>query len=100
MKAIIVRKGLGPVQAPPVPAESEVRITKATHQNGDHADAGEVLYELSGDEPLKDDDFVVLTDNMKCCIHRMSGLLCLEAEGNCGRVYRIGSSMLNRRPLR
>jgi DNA-binding LytR/AlgR family response regulator len=100
MKAKIVRKGLGSVQEPPVPAESEIRVTTTTNQNGDHADAGEVLYELSGDEPLKNDDFVVLTDNVKCCILRMSDLLRLEAEGNYSRVYWIGSSMLIRRPLR
>jgi DNA-binding LytR/AlgR family response regulator len=46
------------------------------------------------------DDFVVLTDNIKCCILRMSDLLRLEAEGNYSRVYWIGSSMLIRRPLR
>ena len=43
---------------------------------------------------------MVLTDNIKCCILRMSDLLRLEAEGNYSRVYWIGSSMLIRRPLR
>ena len=100
MKAKIDRKGLGSVQEPPVPSESEIRITTTTQPNGEHPDAGEVLYELSGDEPLKNDDFVVLTDNVKCCILRMSDLLRLEAEGNYSRVYWIGSSMLIRRPLR
>jgi DNA-binding LytR/AlgR family response regulator len=100
MKAKNVRKGLGSVEEPSSPAESGIRITTTTPQNGDHVDAGEVLYELSGDEPLKNDDFVVLTDNVKCCILRMSDLLRLEAEGNYSRVYWIGSSMLIRRPLR
>jgi DNA-binding LytR/AlgR family response regulator len=100
MKAKNVRKGLGSVEEPPPPAESGIRITTTTQQNGDQADVGEVLYELSGDEPLKNDDFVVLTDNVKCCILRMSDLLRLEAEGNYSRVYWIGSSMLIRRPLR
>lgn len=53
MKAKIVRKGLGSVQDSAVRAESGVRITKTKHQHGDHADAVEVLYELSGDQPLK-----------------------------------------------
>jgi hypothetical protein len=67
MKAKIARKGLGSVQDSPVPAECEVRITKTKHKNGDHADAAEVLYELSGELPLKNDDFVVvLADNVKC----------------------------------
>lgn len=67
---------------------------------GVQPDGGEILYELNGDQPLKNDDFVVLTDNIKCCILRMSDLLRLEAEGNYSRVYWIGSSMLIRRPLR
>ena len=82
MKAKIVRKGLGSVQDTPVPAESEVRIAQTKHNNGDHADAAEVLYELSGDQPLKNDDFVVLVDNVKC----LSNLLRLEAEGNYSGV--------------
>ena len=86
MKAKIVGKGLGSVQDLAVRAESEVRITKTKDQHGDHADAAEVLYELSGDQPLKNDDCVVLTDNVKCCIHRMSNLLRLKAEGNYRRV--------------
>ena len=68
--------------------------------NGAPAEPGEVIYELTGDVPLRNDDFVVLTDNIKCCILRMSDLLRLEAEGNYSRVYWIGSSMLIRRPLR
>jgi DNA-binding LytR/AlgR family response regulator len=100
MKAKNVRKSLGSLEEPPHLAQSVIRISTTTQENGEQADAGEVLYEHSGDEPLKNDDFVVLTDNVKCCILRMSDLLRLEAEGNYSRVYWIGSSMLIRRPLR
>ena len=100
MKAKNVRKGFGSAVEPHDPVENGMHITATAQQNGTQADSGEVLYELSGDEPLSNDDFVVLTDNIKCCILRMSDLLRLEAEGNYSRVYWIGSSMLIRRPLR
>jgi DNA-binding LytR/AlgR family response regulator len=100
MKAKIVRKGFGSAEEPHHPVEKGPHIAKTAQQNGIEADRGEVLYELSGDPPLSNDDFVVLTDNIKCCILRMSDLLRLEAEGNYSRVYWIGSSMLIRRPLR
>ena len=44
MKTNIVKKDLGLVQGPPVLAESEIRITAATHHHGDHAVATGVLY--------------------------------------------------------
>ena len=97
MKAKIVRKGFGAIQDSSVPAEGEVRIAKTTHQNGDHADAAEVIDKLGGDQPLKND---VLIDNVKCCIHRESNLLCLEAEGNYSRIDWINSSVLSWHPLR
>jgi DNA-binding LytR/AlgR family response regulator len=100
MKAKIVRKAFGSAEEPHHPVEKGPYIAETAQQNGIEADRGEVLYELSGDQPLGNDDFVVLTDNIKCCILRMSDLLRLEAEGNYTRVYWIGSSMLIRRPLR
>jgi DNA-binding LytR/AlgR family response regulator len=100
MKAKNVRKGFGSAEEPHRSVESGTRNSADAPQNGNQADSGEVLYELTGDEPLNNDDFVVLTDNIKCCILRMSDLLRLEAEGNYSRVYWIGSSMLIRRPLR
>ena len=99
-KAKNVRKNFGSAEEPLDPVESGIHITATALKNGTQADSGEVLYEISGDEPLNNDDFVVLTDNIKCCILRMSDLLRLEAEGNYSRVYWIGSSMLIRRPLR
>jgi DNA-binding LytR/AlgR family response regulator len=100
MKAKTLRKAFGSAEEPHHPLENAPQIAPTAQQNGIEADRGEVLYELSGDEPLGNDDFVVLTDNIKCCILRMSDLLRLEAEGNYSRVYWIGSSMLIRRPLR
>ena len=100
MKAKIDRKSFGSAEEPSGPVENGMHLTATAQQNGVQAEPGEVLYELSGDEPLNNDDFVVLTDNIKCCILRMSDLLRLEAEGNYSRVYWIGSSMLIRRPLR
>jgi DNA-binding LytR/AlgR family response regulator len=94
------RKGFSSTEELPNPAESGTRVDVNAEQTGVQPDGGEVLYELNGDQPLKNDDFVVLTDNIKCCILRMSDLLRLEAEGNYSRVYWIGSSMLIRRPLR
>jgi DNA-binding LytR/AlgR family response regulator len=100
MKAKNDRKGFSSTEELPNPAESGTRVDVNAEQMGVQPDGGEVLYELNGDQPLKNDDFVVLTDNIKCCILRMSDLLRLEAEGNYSRVYWIGSSMLIRRPLR
>jgi hypothetical protein len=100
MKAKNDRKGFSSAEELPNPAESGTRVDVNAEQMGVQPDGGEVLYELNGDQPLKNDDFVVLTDNIKCCILRMSDLLRLEAEGNYSRVYWIGSSMLIRRPLR
>jgi hypothetical protein len=100
MKAKNDRKGFSSTEELPNPAESETRVDANAEQMGVQPDGGEILYELNGDQPLKNDDFVVLTDNIKCCILRMSDLLRLEAEGNYSRVYWIGSSMLIRRPLR
>jgi DNA-binding LytR/AlgR family response regulator len=100
MKAKTLRNAFGSAEEPHHPVENGPHIAATAQQNGIEADRGEVLYELGGDEPLGNDDFVVLTDNIKCCILRMSDLLRLEAEGNYSRVYWIGSSMLIRRPLR
>jgi DNA-binding LytR/AlgR family response regulator len=100
MKAKNDRKGFSSTEELPNPAESGTRVDVNAEQTGVQPDGGEVLYELNGDQPLKNDEFVVLTDNIKCCILRMSDLLRLEAEGNYSRVYWIGSSMLIRRPLR
>jgi DNA-binding LytR/AlgR family response regulator len=100
MKAKNDRKGFSSTEELPNPAESGTRVDVNAEQMGVQPDGGEILYELNGDQPLKNDDFVVLTDNIKCCILRMSDLLRLEAEGNYSRVYWIGSSMLIRRPLR
>jgi DNA-binding LytR/AlgR family response regulator len=100
MKAKNDRKGFSSTEELPNPAESGTGVDANAEQMGVQPDGGEVLYELNGDQPLKNDDFVVLTDNIKCCILRMSDLLRLEAEGNYSRVYWIGSSMLIRRPLR
>jgi DNA-binding LytR/AlgR family response regulator len=100
MKAKIVRKGPRSGEGSQHPVETGMHTAATAPPNGTEADPGEVLYELSGDAPLSNDDFVVLTDNIKCCILRMSDLLRLEAEGNYSRVYWIGSSMLIRRPLR
>lgn len=97
MKAKSIRK---PVSSTEESQEYATRIPAIEQTNGATAEAGEVVYELTGDVPLRNDDFVVLTDNIKCCILRMSDLLRLEAEGNYSRVYWIGSSMLIRRPLR
>jgi DNA-binding LytR/AlgR family response regulator len=100
MKAKNVRKGSESTEQPDPPADRAISTDTTAYPNGSQADPGEVVYELRGEEPLKNDDFVVLTDNVKCCILRMSDLLRLEAEGNYSRVYWIGSSMLIRRPLR
>jgi DNA-binding LytR/AlgR family response regulator len=103
MRAKNIRKIFGSEEEPADPVENRMQTNTTTtaHQNGSsQVDSGEVLYELTGDQPLNNDDFVVLTDNIKCCILRMSDLLRLEAEGNYSRVYWIGSSMLIRRPLR
>ena len=97
MKAKSIPK---PVSSTDEPQEYGSRIAAIDQTNGATADTGEVVYQLTGDIPLRNDDFVVLTDNIKCCILRMSDLLRLEAEGNYSRVYWIGSSMLIRRPLR
>jgi DNA-binding LytR/AlgR family response regulator len=97
MKAKSIRK---PVSSTDEPQEHGIRIPAVEQTNGATAESGEVVYQLTGDVPLRNDDFVVLTDNIKCCILRMSDLLRLEAEGNYSRVYWIGSSMLIRRPLR
>jgi DNA-binding LytR/AlgR family response regulator len=97
MKAKSIRK---PVSSTDEPQEYGIRIPAVEQTNGAIAEPGEVVYQLTGDVPLRNDDFVVLTDNIKCCILRMSDLLRLEAEGNYSRVYWIGSSMLIRRPLR
>ena len=97
MKAKSIRK---PVSSTDEPQEYGSRLPALEETNGVTAEPGEVVYELTGDVPLRNDDFVVLTDNVKCCILRMSDLLRLEAEGNYSRVYWIGSSMLIRRPLR
>ena len=87
MKAKNDRKGFSSTEELPNPAESGTRVDVNAEQMGVQPDGGEVLYELNGDQPLKNDDFVVLTDNIKCCILRMSDLLRLEAEGNYSRVY-------------
>ena len=100
MKAKNVRKGSESTDQPDPPADCAISTDTTAYPNGSQADPGEVVYELRGEEPLNNDDFVVLTDNVKCCILRMSDLLRLEAEGNYSRVYWIGSSMLIRRPLR
>ena len=97
MKAKSIRK---PVTSAEESQEYGTRLPVVDQTNGAPAEPGEVIYELTGDVPLRNDDFVVLTDNIKCCILRMSDLLRLEAEGNYSRVYWIGSSMLIRRPLR
>jgi two-component system, LytTR family, response regulator len=100
MKAKTIRKEVSSTEEPQVPEEYRGRLSAIEQRNGIGPQAGEVVYELTGDAPLRNDDFVVLTDNIKCCILRMSDLLRLEAEGNYSRVYWIGSSMLIRRPLR
>ena len=100
MKAKNVRKGSESTEQPCRPADDGISTDTAAPPNGIQLDPGEVVYELRGEEPLRNDDFVVLTDNVKCCILRMSDLLRLEAEGNYSRVYWFGSSMLIRRPLR
>jgi DNA-binding LytR/AlgR family response regulator len=97
MKAKSIRK---PVSSTDETQEYGSRLPAIEQTNGAAAETGEVVYQLTGDVPLRNDDFVVLTDNIKCCILRMSDLLRLEAEGNYSRVYWIGSSMLIRRPLR
>jgi glycerol transport system substrate-binding protein len=43
MKTNIEKKGPGLVQEPPLHAESEIRISATTHQNGDHGGTTEVL---------------------------------------------------------
>src|SRR6478609_459778 len=83
MKAKILLKGLGSVQAPPV-------------HNGDRADAAEVHYQLSGDQPLKNAEFVVLGDNVKRYIHRIFDHLRV-AKANHSRLYCLGSSTFHRR---
>jgi two-component system, LytTR family, response regulator len=100
MKAKISRKQVSSTKEPDLPEEYGRRISAIDQRNGAGLEPGQVVYELTGDVPLRNDDFVVLTDNVKCCILRMSDLLRLEAEGNYSRVYWIGSSMLIRRPLR
>jgi DNA-binding LytR/AlgR family response regulator len=97
MKAKSIPK---PVSSTDEPQEYGSRLPVIDQTNGATVDTGEVVYQLTGEVPLRNDDFVVLTDNIKCCILRMSDLLRLEAEGNYSRVYWIGSSMLIRRPLR
>ena len=100
MKAKTIRKQASSTEEPKLPEEYGGRLSEIEPRNGAGLQPGEVVYELTGDVPLRNDDFVVLTDNIKCCILRMSDLLRLEAEGNYSRVYWIGSSMLIRRPLR
>jgi DNA-binding LytR/AlgR family response regulator len=100
MKAKSIRKPVSSSDQPQLTEEYAGRISAIEQTNGVGPEPGEVVYELTGDLPLRNDDFVVLTDNVKCCILRMSDLLRLEAEGNYSRVYWIGSSMLIRRPLR
>ena len=78
MKAKSIRK---PVSSTDEPQEYASRIPALEQTNGATAESGEVVYELTGDIPLRNDDFVVLTDNIKCCILRMSDLLRLEARG-------------------
>ena len=100
MKAKTIRKQARSTEERQLPEEYGGRLSEIEPRNGADPQPGEVVYELTGDIPLRNDDFVVLTDNIKCCILRMSDLLRLEAEGNYSRVYWIGSSMLIRRPLR
>jgi DNA-binding LytR/AlgR family response regulator len=100
MKAKTIRKQASSTEEPQLSEEYGGRLIAIEQRNGVGSQPGEVVYELTGDVPLRNDDFVVLTDNIKCCILRMSDLLRLEAEGNYSRVYWIGSSMLIRRPLR
>jgi DNA-binding LytR/AlgR family response regulator len=100
MKAKTIRKPATSTEEPQLPEDYGGRLSPIEPRNGADLQPGEVVYELTGDVPLRNDDFVVLTDNIKCCILRMSDLLRLEAEGNYSRVYWIGSSMLIRRPLR
>lgn len=100
MKVKNIRKRVTSTQEPPLTEEYGGRLSPLEQENGNLGEPSEVVYELAGDVPLRNDDFVVLTDNIKCCILRMSDLLRLEAEGNYSRVYWIGSSMLIRRPLR
>jgi two-component system, LytTR family, response regulator len=99
MKEKNIRKRVSSEEAN-FPGETGILVEPIERQNGIQAEPGEVLYELADDVPLRNDDFVVLTDNIKCSILRMSDLLRLEAEGNYSRVYWIGSSMLIRRPPR
>jgi DNA-binding LytR/AlgR family response regulator len=100
MKAKTIRKPASSTKEPQLPEDYGGRLSPIGPRNGADLQPGEVVYELTGDVPLRNDDFVVLTDNIKCCILRMSDLLRLEAEGNYSRVFWIGSSMLIRRPLR
>ncbi len=100
MKAKTIRKQATSTEEPQLSEEYGSRLIAIEQRNGAGSQPVEVVYELTGDVPLRNDDFVVLTDNIKCCILRMSDLLRLEAEGNYSRVYWIGSSMLIRRPLR
>jgi len=100
MKAKNIRKRVSSTEELHHPVENGVRVSATAQKDANQAEPGEVVYELSGDAPLNNDDFVVLTDNINCCILRMSDLLRLEAEGNYSRVFWMGSSMLIRRPLR
>jgi DNA-binding LytR/AlgR family response regulator len=100
MKVKNIRKQVTSTEEPRLTEEYGGRLSPLEEKNGNLGEPGEVVYELAGDVALRNDDFVVLTDNIKCCILRMSDLLRLEAEGNYSRVYWIGSSMLIRRPLR
>jgi DNA-binding LytR/AlgR family response regulator len=100
MKVKNIRKRVTSTEEPRLTEEYGGRLSPLEEKNGNLGEPGEVVYELAGDVALRNDDFVVLTDNIKCCILRMSDLLRLEAEGNYSRVYWIGSSMLIRRPLR
>src|SRR6478672_4565986 len=84
MKAKILPKSLGSAQA-------------ALVHNGDHADAAEVHYELSGDQPLKSAEIVVLVANVKRYIHRIFDHLRPAAKGNDNCLYWLGSPTLNRR---
>jgi DNA-binding LytR/AlgR family response regulator len=100
MKAKKIQKPVKSTEKAHSSAEDGICIAAIEESNGRQAQPEEALYEVAGAPPLRTDDFVVLTDNIKCCILRMSDLLRLEAEGNYSRVYWIGSSMLIRRPLR
>jgi DNA-binding LytR/AlgR family response regulator len=71
-------------------------------QPSEHAHAAEVEDDISSDESkaFGCDDFIFLSDNVRCWVVRASDIWTLEACGNYTRVNLSDATALIRRPLR